>query len=232
MLCTDKTRSSSDSSRTLMRVLRHSCETSAACTPLDVVEHGESNGTSCWEALLPKLPFHVALSPFEVAQTCQRIQKLGQRSIQRAFWRIWARESGIAFWRGGQGNPLVGPARFRTPRAPNAATKLLTLANRLLVQPTPRTLARRPRLPSAVTARAAGSTRRVEACASLPHVGHLRTLIEQRQSISSGHGVRRGWQASARGRNQCVLSWRLTPQRSSSTRAAAISPVWTRPPPG
>ena len=35
----------------LMRVLRHSCETSAASTPLDVVEHGESDGTSCWEAL-------------------------------------------------------------------------------------------------------------------------------------------------------------------------------------
>ena len=37
------------------------------------------------------------------------------------------------------------------------------------------------------------------------HVGQLRPLIEQRRSISSGHGVRRGWQASARGWNQCVV---------------------------
>ena len=33
----------------------------------------------------------------------------------------------------------------------------------------------------------------------------FRPLIEQRQSINSGHGVRRGWQASACGWNQCVL---------------------------
>ena len=60
------------------------------------------------------------------------------------------------------------PTRFRTPRAPNAATNLLTLANRLLVPPTLRKLARRPRLPSAVTARAAVSTRRAGACGSVP----------------------------------------------------------------
>ena len=114
--------------------------------------------------------------------------------------------------------------RFRTPRAPNAATKLLTLANRLLVPPTLRRLARRPRLQSAVTARAAGSTRRAGACASLPHVGHLRTIIEQRRSISSGHVVRLCWPASVRSRNLSVLSWGLTPHAFSKLATLHLLP--------